>query len=119
MRWRAVAVLAFVLGIVYPSGICAATGEHDWLISPEEAALAPTEDDGIRSRSLSDAGPEIDIVKPSEGEVVPSPAEILIRFLPKTVTIDLTSLKVTLLKFIPIDLTDRMKLPAACCGELH
>lgn len=40
---------------------------------------------------------------------MPSPAEILIRFLPKSVTIDLSSLKVTLLKFIPIDLTDRLK----------
>ncbi len=41
--------------------------------------------------------------------VIPSPTELLVRFLPKTVTIDLTSLKVTLLKFIPIDLTDRLK----------
>lgn len=82
---------------------------ESWLITPDEAALAPAQDDGIRSRALSDAGPGIEIVRPTEGAIVPSPAEILIRFLPKSVTIDLSSLKVTLLKFIPIDLTDRLK----------
>lgn len=81
----------------------------NWLITPDEAALAPAVDDGIRPRGLNDAGPGIEIVRPQEGEIVPTPAEILIRFLPKTATIDLSSLKVTLLKFIPIDLTDRLK----------
>ena len=104
----AVFVGVVVLTLACPGGSLA-IGSPSWLISPEEAALAPAEDDGIRSRSLSDAGPGIDIVKPVEGEIVPSPAEIFIRFLPKTVTIDLTSLKVTLLKFISIDLTDRLK----------
>ncbi len=82
---------------------------ESWLITPDEAAAAPAQDDGIRSRGLTDAGPGIEVVRPKEGEIVPSPAEILIRFLPKSVTIDLSSLKVTLLKFIPIDLTDRLK----------
>ena len=71
--------------------------------------MVSAQDDGIRTRALSDAGPGIEIIKPQEGAVIPSPAEILIRFLPKTVTIDLTTVKVTLLKFIPIDLTDRLK----------
>lgn len=86
-----------------------AASPDNWLITPDEAALAPAVDDGIRPRGLSDAGPGIEIVKPTEGAVIPTPAEILIRFLPKNVTIDLSSLKVTLMKFIPIDLTDRLK----------
>jgi hypothetical protein len=83
--------------------------ETPWLITPEEAALAPAEEDGVRTRGLSDAGPCIEVAKPAEGEILTGATEILIRFLPKTVTIDLTSLKVTLLKFISIDLTDRLK----------
>lgn len=53
--------------------------------------------------------PVVEVVKPEDGGVLSGPAEILVRFLPKTVAIDLTSLKVTLLKFISIDLTDRLK----------
>jgi hypothetical protein len=103
--------LVIGLGLILLSGIgqSFAASPDDWLITPDEAALAPAMDDGIRPRGLSDAGPGIEVVRPKEGEIVPTPAEILIRFLPKTVTIDLSSLKVTLLKFIPIDLTDRLK----------
>ena len=95
-----------MLGATRPVGAGSADG---WFIAPDEAAMVSAQDDGIRTRALSDAGPGIEIIKPQEGAVIPSPAEILIRFLPKTVTIDLTTVKVTLLKFIPIDLTDRLK----------
>lgn len=105
--------IGLLIGVVFTTsmdkGYAFAKEEQSWLISPDEAALAPAQDDGIRSRGLSDAGPGIEIVKPEEGAVIPGAAEILIRFLPKNVTIDLTSLKVTLLKFISIDLTDRLK----------
>jgi hypothetical protein len=105
--WRSVA--GSVLVVLGGIGQSFAASPDSWLITPDEAVLAPAIDDGIRSRALNDAGPGIEIVKPAEGEIVPSPAEILIRFLPKTVAVDLSSLKVTLLKFIPIDLTDRLK----------
>jgi hypothetical protein len=105
--------IAVLIAVVITTSISTdhsfAKEDQSWLITPDEAALAPAEDDGIRSRGLSDAGPGIEIVKPEEGAVIPGAAEILIRFLPKTVTIDLTSLKITLLKFISIDLTDRLK----------
>ena len=107
IRGLSVIVLVFVL----PGGMgqsCAESADS-WLITPAEAVLAPAQDEGIRSRALNDAGPGIEFIKPLDGAVVSSPAEILIRFLPKTVTIDLTTVKVTLLKFIPIDLTDRLK----------
>src|SRR5262245_38541761 len=83
--------------------------DRAWLITPEEAALDPSTDQDIQARGLSDDGPRIEIVKPKQGELVPSPAEILIQFVPRRVTIDLTSLKVTQLKFISIDLTERLK----------
>lgn len=102
-------VIGLTLVLLTGIGQSLAASPDYWLITPNEAALAPATDDGIRPRGLNDAGPGIEIVRPMEGEVVPSPAEILIRFLPKTVTIDLSSLKVTLLKFIPIDLTERLK----------
>jgi len=101
-----------LLGFLLTAVLCldaAFAKETPWLITPEEAALAPAEEDGIRTRGLSDAGPGVEVVKPAEGEILTGAAEILVRFLPKTITIDLTSLKVTLLKFIPIDLTDRLK----------
>ena len=107
IRGLSVIVLVFVL----PGGMgqsCAESADS-WLITPAEAVLAPAQDEGIRSRALNDAGPGIEFIKPLDGAVVSSPAQILIRFLPKTVTIDLTTVKVTLLKFIPIDLTDRLK----------
>ncbi len=102
-------VVGSVLIVLGGIGQSFAASPDSWLITPDEAVLAPAIDDGIRSRALSDAGPGIEIVKPAEGEIVPSPAEIMIRFLPKSVAVDLSSLKVTLLKFIPIDLTDRLK----------
>lgn len=101
--------VGFALVVLGGIGRSFAASPDSWLISPDEARLAPAPDDEIRSRGLHDAGPGIEIVRPTEGEIVPSPAEILIRFRPKTTAIDLTSLKVTLLKFIPIDLTDRLR----------
>jgi hypothetical protein len=106
---RALSVIGLLFLVLSGIGRSFAASPDSWLITPDEAVLAPAVDDGIRSRALSDAGPGIEIVKPAEGEIVPSPAEILIRFLPKSVAVDLSSLKVTLLKFIPIDLTDRLK----------
>lgn len=106
MKVLLIVLLQLALGGLSQS--CGASSDN-WLITPDEAALAPAVDDGIHPRGLNDAGPGIEIVRPTEGAIVPSPAEILIRFLPKSVTIDLSSLKVTLLKFIPIDLTDRLK----------
>lgn len=107
-RWLTIPI-GLVIGVLMCGTAFAGSMEANWLISPGEAALAPAPDDGIRSRGLSDAGPVIDIVKPEDGSVTSGAAEFLIRFLSKTVTIDLTSLKVTLLKFISIDLTDRLK----------
>lgn len=102
-------IIGLTLTLLSGIGPSFAASSANWLITPGEAALVPAVGDGIRPRGLSDAGLGIENVRPKEGEIVPNPSEILIRFLPKTVTIDLASPKVTLLKFIPIDLTDRLK----------
>jgi len=96
----------FSVNLAYPQG----SQDLSWLITPDEAALAPANPrEDIQTRNLNDGGPSIDVVKPQDGDNAGSPAEILVRFLPRTATIDLTSLKVTLLKFISIDLTERLK----------
>lgn len=102
-------VIGLTLTLLSGIGPSSAASSDNWLITPDEAALARAVDDDIRPRGLNDAGPGIEVVRPQDGEIVPNTAEILIRFLRNTVTVDLASLKVTLLKFIPIDLTDRHK----------
>ncbi|HJT21289.1 MAG TPA: hypothetical protein VJ746_12510 [Nitrospira sp.] len=85
----------------------------DWLITPEEAALesAPQVGRGILEIGRDDLsiGPVIDVVEPANGGRAPMPIQVLIHFSPRLVPIDLASLKVTLVKFIPIDITDRIR----------
>ena len=89
-----------------------------WLITPEEGAMAPAFVDphGVRDRGLfsSDSveqnkGPVIKMEKPNVDDVVASPLEIVIQFSPREASVDLSTLKVTLVKFIDIDLTDRVR----------
>jgi hypothetical protein len=80
-----------------------------WLITPEEAALAPAPEEEIRSRGLTDAGPMIDVVKPTEGGEGQSPLEILIHFVPRSESVNLSSLRVSVIKLFSIDITDRVR----------
>ena len=75
-----VLILGFVIGSPPLANICLADEEDRWLIRPEEASLAAAQDDGIRPRSLSEAGPGVNILKPEEGKVISTPAEILVQF---------------------------------------
>jgi hypothetical protein len=81
-----------------------------WLISPEEAAAAPAPEESlIRSRGLTSKGPRIDVLKPVEDEPQRSPLEIQVRFHPNPTAVNPESVKVQLVKFISIDITDRVK----------
>ena len=77
-----------ILSLIWCNPTYADTEGGSWLITPDQAALAPAQDADIQARGLSDAGPRIEILKPKQGELVSSPAEILVQFLPKTETID-------------------------------
>lgn len=89
-----------------------------WLITPEEGAMAPTLADphAVRERGLFSSvpveqnnGPVIKMEKPNFADANTSPLEILIRFSPREASVDLSTLKVTLVKLFDIDLTDRVR----------
>lgn len=97
-------------GVLLASGLQTAAAGDLWFISPEEAAFAPaTEDNLIRSRGLNSKGPRIDVLKPADDIPQQSPLEIQVRFHPNPATVNPESVKVQLVKFIAIDITDRVK----------
>lgn len=111
--WRIeVAAIGLAMAVLCsPSKGEATTG--DWLITPEEAAMAPPSDPprgiiGVGREDIS-TGPVIEVVEPLNGGRGPMPIQVLIRFTPRAEPVDLSSLRVTLVKFIQIDITDRIK----------
>jgi hypothetical protein len=62
-----------------------------------------------RRAALKETGPKIDIAQPKANTPTSSPVEIMIRFSPKKVPIDLSSLKVTLVKWVNIDITEHIR----------
>jgi hypothetical protein len=109
-------LMSFYAGASVLSVLCLVSigqaGTSDWLILPEEAAMAPApEPKGIIEAGREDisVGPVIEIVEPPNGGRGPMPIEVLIRFTPRSEPVDLASLKVTLVKFIQIDITDRIR----------
>lgn len=94
-----------------------------WFITPEEAAMAAAPDTGPFGRGLIEAGrddintgPLIEILKPVDGGQVLSPLEVAVRFVPRLGPVDLATLKVSIVKFITIDITDRIKPYATADG---
>jgi len=85
-----------------------------WLITPEEAAMAPAPEISgdspfnIGSDELS-LGPLIEVISPKDGEQVSPPIEVNIKFTPQGDPIDLKSLEVSVVKLFSIDITDRVK----------
>lgn len=101
-----------------------AKSSESWLITPEEAAMAPAADvNGLPRGGLIDigredinTGPQIEILKPADGARMPSPVEVAVRFVPRLDAVDLASLKVSIVKFITIDITDRIRPYATAEG---
>ncbi len=106
-----------VIGLLLAGVVSLAEGATDhWLITPQEAALAAAEESLIQSRGLTTSGPGLDVVKPVEGSDAPSPVDILVRFIPREDPVDPNSLKVSLIKLIAVDLTDRVRPYAGPSG---
>ena len=125
-KWQKNLWLAWVLALSVP--LCplsvSAKSSETWLITPEEAAMAPASDgNGLQGGGLTDigredinTGPQIEILKPADGGRVPSPVEVAVRFVPRLDAVDLASLKVSIVKFITIDITDRIRPYATAEG---
>lgn len=103
---------ALVLCLHSPS--TAKIQEDAWLITPEEAAMAPRV--ARPGEPLTEVGgedlllgPQIELLKPTNGGRAPTPVEILVKFVVQAGKVDLASLKVSLVKFISIDITDRVR----------
>jgi len=89
-----------------------------WFITPEEAAMAPAGDtdplqggahvDIRRDDLCCEMGPIIEVQMPVAGSPLNAPIEIRVTFTPRNHPIDLSTLEVELVKFINIDITDRV-----------
>lgn len=64
----------------------------------------------------SDLGPKIEVMKPINGGSGPPPVEVDIKFAQKGSPVDPESLKVSVVKFINIDITDRVRAHASSTG---
>ncbi len=114
-RWP---TLVWIVGVSSALMITPMASAHinGWFITPEEAAMAPApEPDPLQGgryaevgREDLDIGPVIEVEKPVPGQPQSSPLEIVVKFTPRTDPIDLSSLEVGLVKFITIDITDRL-----------
>lgn len=98
----------------------AGASEGLWLITPEEAATPDEAEPLVRSRGLGpklpDAGPMIELLKPIENEKISVPTEIEVRFTPRGAPVDLSTLRVSVVKVIRIDITDRLSAYASPTG---
>ena len=104
--------LAFSLITLGSLTLEAGASDGLWLITPEEAATADEAEPLIRSRGLGpklpDAGPMIELLKPIEHETISVPTEVVGRFTPRSAPVDLSTLKVSVVKLVRIDITDRL-----------
>ncbi len=92
-----------------------ASGPELWLITPEEAAMANAPPEVLErgrlfdiGREGLDTGPLISVLKPSLEEALSPPIEVAVKFAARHAPIDLSSLKVTVVKFFSFDITDRV-----------
>ena len=111
--------LAWMLCVLLAAGVGespASEAQELWLVTPEEAAMPPAPEEQVAPRGLieagreePDTGPLIDVLKPLIGKAQAAPLEILVKFASRNAPVDVASLQVTLVKFIPIDITERVR----------
>lgn len=113
-RWRAMKAVTVSVALMM-----SATGgayAENWLITPQEAAMNPAaETDPLQGgehfnigREALNIGPIIEVEKPQKGVPQQSPVEIVVKFVPRSHPIDIKTLEVELVKFINIDITERV-----------
>ena len=110
-----VIMAALAVGIALIASVPGADAEN-WFITPEEAAMAPAARiDPLQGgehfaigREDVEVGPIIQVEKPQMGVPQNSPMEIVVKFVPRSHPVDLRTLEVELVKFINIDITDRV-----------
>lgn len=93
-------------------GYEALAGDPVVLLTAEEGAMANAPVGLMDVGNPLDAGPSIEVVKPEQNADLRSPVAIIVRFVPNGKEVDLSSLKVEVLKFLTIDITKRV-LPYA------
>ena len=111
---HAIRLMAAGVVLLALAGHARAAGSEFWLITPEEAAMAPAPTDKMGrpldiGREPPDTGPMIEVLKPVSGAPVAVPLEVSVKFVPRSAPVDLASLKVTVLKLFGIDITDRIR----------
>jgi len=119
MTMKLLPVTVFLVAFV--SGAPAAGQDGFWLIMPEEAAMPPASTEKLgqpldAGREPPDNGPLIEVLKPVPGAPPAVPLEIAVKFVPRSAPVDLSSLKVTVVKFVGIDITDRVRPFATPAG---
>lgn len=79
------------------------------LLTDEEGAMKEAPSDFFEIGRPLDDGPEIEVVTPAVNNEYKSPLKIVVIFLPREgKDVDLSKLKVEALKFLTIDLTERV-----------
>jgi hypothetical protein len=87
-------------------------GDPVVLLTEEEGAMAIAPAGLIDVGNTLDTGPSIEVVKPEQNADLRSPVAIIVRFVPNGKEVDLSSLKVEVLKLLTIDITNKV-LPFA------
>ena len=98
---------------IFIGALCLVAGaaHAEWLILPDEARARDAPVSLRQAVSLSSQGPRITVHKPELLNPARPPVDILVTFAPSDsgAKPDLSTLRVHLLKFINIDITDRLK----------
>jgi hypothetical protein len=121
MKGRLKILLSILLSAVvvfHLAGLDDAAAQAVEILTKEEGAMANAPSDPIDVGNALDVGPTINIIKPEQNVPLRSPIPIIVRFVPNGKDVDLSALKVEVMKFVTIDITERV-LPYASREGIH